>query len=226
MLLSSPHFLFLDKERRQERQRTNRTQPQGMWFMILPEQMEAWCISKLQQISMLRREFSPLPAKMWNRESSLLLSISWPESKTHGRTVILFRTRICVYSMGPGITSSYSTKWFGLTLTLQITTIKVWEWLEHRMGFGDQKATEQLGFVSTEGLWGSCGSLMFKWLFKLIAITGVLWLRFWDYGLGYGTAFQTHHPRLEISHWVGIFFRLVLFFFKYSLFFFLFLFPF
>ena len=63
MLLSSPHSLSSHTERRQGRQGTSRTQTQGKGFTTLMEQMEAWCLSKLQQICMLRAEFSTLPAQ-------------------------------------------------------------------------------------------------------------------------------------------------------------------
>lgn len=54
-----------------------------------------------------------------------------------------------------GITSSYSARWFGLPVTLQRTSqVAQVEELKHRMGCGYEKATEQLGIASTEGLWG------------------------------------------------------------------------
>lgn len=55
-----------------------------------------------------------------------------------------------------GITSGYSATWLWLPVTLQRTSqvAQVEEQLKHRTGCGYEKATEQLGIASTEGLWG------------------------------------------------------------------------
>lgn len=167
MLLFSLRFLSSDKKR-QGRQRTSRTQTQGKRFMTLTEQMEVWCLSKLQQICVLSGEFPTLPAKnvKWRGLCSTLVFNAWIKDTWKNPPTppppVLFGSRVCIYSVRRGVISSYSTELFGLRVTLQRTPTSVKEWLKHRKGFECKEDTEQPDLLNTEGLLSVCETLISK----------------------------------------------------------------